>query len=106
MKTKMLECMELNGKHLFNPRYVGECLEMPRSTVFNHINQMNDNQKVKLNNSEVQDLGLRKLNNTGETFLTDSALYQLIFRSRAPKADGFSDWVTGEVLPRLRNWML
>lgn len=37
------------------------------------------------------------------TFINESNLYKLIFQSRKPQAEKFSDWVTGEVLPTLRK---
>lgn len=83
----------LNGEPLFNPRDVGKCLEMPERTVKDYISRMNDKQKVELTNSRIRDLGFRKLNNRGEFFLTESGLYKLIFSSRVPKAEEFSDWV-------------
>lgn len=37
------------------------------------------------------------------TIINESNLYKLIFQSRKPQAEKFSDWVTGEVLPTLRK---
>ncbi len=45
----------------------------------------------------------RKLNNAGENFLTESGVYKLIFKSRKPEAERFSNWVTDEVLPTIRK---
>ena len=46
---------------------------------------------------------IRKLNNAGENFLTESGVYKLVFKSRKPNAEKFTDWVTDEVLPTLRK---
>lgn len=35
--------------------------------------------------------------------INESNLYKLIFQSRKPQAERFADWVTGEVLPSIRN---
>ena len=35
--------------------------------------------------------------------LTESGVYKLVFKSRKPSAEKFSDWVTDEVLPALRE---
>jgi prophage antirepressor-like protein len=35
--------------------------------------------------------------------VNEANLYRLIFRSRKPGADKFTDWVTGEVLPQIRK---
>lgn len=36
-------------------------------------------------------------------FINESNLYKLTFQSRKPQAERFSNWVTGEVLPSIRN---
>ena len=43
------------------------------------------------------------MNNAGEKFLTESGVYKLVFKSRKPEAEKFSDWVTDEVLPQIRK---
>lgn len=48
--------------------------------------------------------GIRKLNNAGESFLTESGVYKLIFKSRKPSAERFQDWVTDVVLPRIKQY--
>ena len=37
------------------------------------------------------------------TFITEQNLYKVIFQSRKPEAEQFTDWVTGEVLPAIRK---
>ena len=37
------------------------------------------------------------------TFVNESNFYKLVFQSRKPIAERFSDWVTGEVLPQIRK---
>ncbi len=37
------------------------------------------------------------------TFINESNLYKVIFQSRKPEAERFSDWVTTEVLPSIRK---
>lgn len=46
---------------------------------------------------------IRKLNNAGENFLTESGVYKLVFKSRKPNAEAFTDWIADEVLPALRK---
>lgn len=48
--------------------------------------------------------GVDSLGRTKELwFISESGLYQLLLRCRLPKAEPFSDWVTAEVLPTLRQ---
>lgn len=46
---------------------------------------------------------IRKLNNAGENFLTESGVYKLMFRSRKPEAERFTDWIADEVIPSIRK---
>ena len=39
----------------------------------------------------------------GLTFINEPGLYRLIMRSNMPKAEDFTDWVCGEVLPSIRK---
>ena len=98
-----VEVFELNGKILFNPYHVGECLDMAMGTVKDHMSKMNKKQVIKVKNSDVGLTNFRKLNNAGENFLTESGVYKLVFKSRKPNAEKFTDWVTDEVLPSIRK---
>lgn len=98
-----VEVFELKEQILFNPYHVGACLEMAAGTVKDHMSRMNDKQVIKVKNSDVGLTNFRKLNNAGENFLTESGVYKLVFKSRKPNAEAFTDWVTDEVLPTLRK---
>lgn len=98
-----VEIFEWNGQVLFNPRHVGNCLELSDSAVRNYLAKMNKKQAIVLKNPDVRDKDIRKLNNAGEKFLTESGVYKLIFKSRKPEAERFSDWVADDVLPRIRK---
>ena len=102
-----VEVINFNGMGLFNPYDVGECLDLSDSAVKMAISNMNQNQVIKLTNSmisKVNSIDFRKLNNTGENFLTESGVYKLIFKSRKPNAERFQDWVTDVVLPEIRMY--
>lgn len=100
---KQVEVFEHNGQVLFNPKHVGECLDVGHSGLRNHLAEMGDTKRIKLTNSDVLSKDFRKLNNAGEIFITESGVYDLIFKSRKPEAIKFKDWVTDEVLPTLRK---
>lgn len=102
-EDREVEVFEWNGKVLFNPRHVGECLDISPEGVRKAITRMNENQVIKLTNSKVTDSNFRKLHNTGENFLTESGVYKLIFKSKKKEAEEFQDWVTDEVLPSIRK---
>lgn len=67
------------------------------------IANFNEKQKIKLRNLDIANTDIRKLNNAGENFLTESGVYKLIFKSRKEEAERFQDWVTDEVLPSIRQ---
>lgn len=98
-----VEVFELDGQVLFNPYHVGECLELTDSAVRKAICNMTEKQVIKLKNSDVKESNIRKLNNAGENFLTESGVYKLVFKSHKPNAETFTDWVTDEVLPSIRK---
>ena len=98
-----VEVLELNGNVLFNPYHVGICLGMADGTVKDHMSKMNKKQAVLLKNSDVGLTNFRKLNNAGEKFLTESGVYKLVFKSRKPDADVFTDWIADDVLPTIRK---
>lgn len=100
---KQVEVFQFKGGVLFNPYHVGECLDLTDSAVRMAIGNMNEKQVIKLTNSVVKDLDIRKLNNRGENFLTESGVYKLIFKSHKAEAERFQDWVTDEVLPSIRK---
>lgn len=98
-----VEVFEWNGQVLFNPYHCGECLELAESSIRDVLRKMNDKQVIKLKNSDVVNSNIRKLNNAGENFLTESGVYKLIFKSKKKEAERFQDWVTDEVLPQIRK---
>lgn len=98
-----VEAFELKGQVLFNPYHVGECLELNGDAVRKVMSRMNEKQVLKISNSDVTNNHIRKLNNAGENFLTESGVYKLVFKSRKPNAEKFTDWVTDEVLPSIRK---
>lgn len=98
-----VEVFELNGVVYFNPRHVAECLDLSESAVRMAIKKMTSNQVRKLKNSDVNLTDIRKLNNAGENFLTESGVYKLAFRSDKPEAERFSNWVADTVLPQIRK---
>lgn len=98
-----VEVFEYEGKVLFNPYHVGECLGI--ADVKSSIRNFKDSQKIKITNKDlkVHDMHFRKLHNTGEVFLTEAGVYKLIFKSTKESAERFQDWVTDEVLPSIRQ---
>lgn len=96
-----VEVLEVEGQVLFNAKHVAEILDI--KNVNDNISKMNEKQVVKLTNSAIGKTDIRKLNNAGENFLTESGVYKLVFKSHKPEAEKFSDWVTDEVLPTIRK---
>lgn len=98
---KEVEIFEFDGKILFNPKQVAECLGI--KNVNDSISKMNEKQVVRLTNSKIGLTDFRKLHNRGENFLTENGVYKLIFKSKKKEAERFQDWVFDEVLPNIRK---
>ncbi len=96
-----VEILEFEGQVLFNAKDVAEILEI--KNVNDNISKMNENQVVKLTNSAIGKTDIRKMNNAGENFLTESGVYKLVFKSHKPNAEKFTDWIADEVLPEIRQ---
>lgn len=96
-----VEVIEINGQVLFNPKDVADILGI--FDVNSSIRNFNKNQIVKVKNSDVHNLHIRKLNNAGENFLTENGVYKLVFKSHKPNAEKFTDWIADEVLPEIRK---
>ena len=96
-----VEIFEFNGQVLFNPKHVAECLNI--ADVNSSIRNFNKSQVIKLKNSDMHDMHIRKLHNAGEKFSTESGVYKLIFKSHKEEAERFQNWVTDEVLPSIRK---
>lgn len=47
--------------------------------------------------------GTDAIQTVNATFISEQNLYKVIFQSRKPEAEAFTDWVTGEVLPTIRK---
>lgn len=73
-----------------------------RDAILKHVHY---NDKILLRNSNIKDknVHMRSLNNAGEVFINESGLYSLIMESHLPSAIAFKQWVTGEVLPKIRK---
>lgn len=98
-----VEVFELNGQVLLNPYHVGACLALGDSVVRMAVAKMNGKQVIKVKNSDVNKVDIRKLNNSGENFLIESGAYKLVFKRHKPNAEAFTDWIADEVLPALRK---
>lgn len=53
-----VEVINFNGKVLFNPRDVGECLGIAYNTLKDHVRTLNVNQVIKLTNNDFSGDGL------------------------------------------------
>ena len=80
-----------NDQVWFCLKDVCEILELTNPTVV--MNRLNENGRAKFN-----------LGRQGDAwFINESNLYKVIFQSRKPQAEKFTEWVTGEVLPTIRK---
>lgn len=86
----------INGEVWFVGKDVAEILgyAKPLNAIANHIRK-DDSLKQGL---------IDNIGRTQETiFINESGLYRLIFSSKLPSAEKFTDWVTKEILPSIRQ---
>lgn len=98
-----IEVIAIEGKGYFNPYDIGDALGTKRTGVRDAVSKMNSNQVRLIKNSDVGDSDIRKLNNRGENFLTESGVFKMIFRSNSPLRDKLENFIVDEVLPDIRE---
>lgn len=98
-----LECIELDGEPLFEPRSIGKCLGISKSSVSAYLSEMDVEDKVFIEKKEGISNKLRNFPSGGKTLLRESGMYLMIFKSRKPEAKAFKKWVAREVLPSIRH---
>lgn len=88
-----IRTLEENGKALFCGSDVAKVLgyNEPHKAVARHC-------KGGMKRPILTDGGEQEM-----SFIPESDLYRLIFRSKLPSAEQFTDWVTSEVLPSIRK---
>ena len=116
-----IRAIEIDGKPLFVGRDIATALGYtnPTKALQDHVP---DKFKCIINAKTFQQMASQKESNESEpsfngaifdenamggvqrlTFITEAGLYKLIFRSKLPNAEKFSDWVCEEVLPAIRK---
>lgn len=105
-----VEIINLDGRSLFNASQIGDGLYISPSGIRTALSEMEERvDYVLVTNSmiencpDVRNADIRKLNNRGENFLTESGVYELIIQSRKPEAKSFRRWITREVIPSIRK---
>lgn len=88
-----IRTLEENGEVLFCGNDVAKALgyAVPRKALFDHC-------KGVLKRNALTEGGEQEM-----SFIPESDLYRLVFRSKLPSADQFTDWVTSEILPSVRK---
>lgn len=88
-----IRTLEENGEILFCGSDVARALgyALPRKAISDHC-------KGVLKRNTPTDGGEQEM-----SFIPESDLYRLVFRSKLPSAEQFPDWVTSEVLPSIRK---
>lgn len=83
---------EFDGEILMSGKQVASILNYSndRKAILDHVDP---ECKLLLKNSDVLNRDFRKLNNAGETFLTEDGVFDLIYNSKLPKAKDFKKQV-------------
>lgn len=94
--------LEENGTVLFCGTDVARALgySNPRDAVSRHCRGVVKRDGVSLTTNQ---RGKTTEQTVEMSFISESDLYRLVFSSKLPAAERFTDWVTGEVLPSIRR---
>ena len=94
--------LEENGTVLFCGTDVARALgySNPRDAVSRHCRGVVKRDGVSLTTNQ---RGKTTEQTVEMSFIPESDLYRLVFSSKLPAAERFTDWVTGEVLPSIRK---
>ena len=107
-----IRAIEIDGKPLFVGRDIAQALGYSdtKKALQDHVP---DKFKCIINAKTLQQMASQSKGGEtatfefdsprGLTFITEAGLYKLIFRSKLPNAEKFSDWVCEEVLPAIRK---
>lgn len=107
--TKKILVLKKDDTILFDPKEIGECLEIGELQIRDKVTALEDGiEKVHLSRAEIESMfegqGLNlTLGNAGKTFITESGVYQFVMESRSQKAKEFKTWLCREVLPSIRK---
>lgn len=91
---------EMRTKEINNIPYI--CLaDVCRILEIGNVSQLKTRLKNDgvITNEVIDNLGRKQQ----ATFINESNLYKVIFQSRKPEAEQFTEWVTNEVLPSIRR---
>ena len=94
--------VEFEGEFLMSGRQVAEVLGYSDTSQALRKN-VDEDDRIMMKNSNLSADNFRNLANRGETFLTESGVYALIFGSTLDSAKQFKRWVTKDVLPQIRK---
>ena len=92
---KPVRILEREGEPWFVANDVGDLLGLAR--IKDSVYFLDDDQKCRLSTDQLP--GLR----ADTSLVSESGLYELVFRSTKPEAKRFRRWVTSEVLPQIRK---
>lgn len=94
--------LEENGTVLFCASDVARALgyAKPRNAIAAHCKCALKRGGVSITTNQY---GVTTEQETEMVFIPESDLYRLVFSSKLPAAERFTDWVTGEVLPSIRR---
>lgn len=91
----------IDGEIRFVAKDICNILEIKNPT--DALSNLSDKMKLTLEGKE-SILAITEDANTVRILLvSEPGMYKLVFRSRKPEAEKFSDWVVSEVLPTIRK---
>lgn len=95
---------DFKGDFLIRAKDVATVLEYKGTSATQEVLKfVKRNQVYLVKNSDMAICHIRKLNNAGETFITNLALNRVFGKSGQPKAEPFQDWLYEDMLPSVQK---
>jgi len=97
----------IGGEVLYHALQMGEKLGISASVVRKAVWKMTDDKRLLVTKSMLcryahENSCLIKIpSNRGQYYLRKPGVYELVFRSRSPEAEEFTDWLCEEVIPSI-----
>ncbi|MHA6530174.1 BRO family protein [Paenibacillus sp. BAC0078] len=102
--TKADVDIEFKGDFLICAKDVAIALEYQGTSATAEVLKfVKENQLFLVRNSNMVNRHIRKIHNTGETFITNLALNRILGKSEKPKAAEFQDWLYEDILPSIQK---
>jgi len=100
-KNTKIRTVIIDGEIWFVAKDICDVLEIKNPT--DAMSNLSDKMKMTLEGKESILVITEDPNTVRISLISEAGMYKLVFRSRKPEAEKFTDWIVSEVLPSIRK---